>query len=116
MGVSSRFVPETQTLVLEIYGNFDFPTCKTCLRAWRACGDSRPQRLLIDMRRAESIDSSALGLILFLQDKAGAVNAQVEIANCPGPIAEMMQIAGLQTRVRMTGIQEPHNLQHSGRQ
>jgi anti-anti-sigma factor len=113
MGVSSRFAPGTETLVLEVFGSFDFPTCKACLRAWRKGGASRPRRLVIDMRRAESIDSSALGLILFLQDKAAAASAELEVANCPRPIEEMMQIAGLQTRVRITALQGPDNHRRS---
>src|SRR3954463_16219346 len=39
----------------------------------------------IDLNDVEYLDSSALGMLLMLREKAQAVNQSVVLANCPAP-------------------------------
>ena len=49
--------------------------------------------LEIDMAGVEYLDSSALGMLLILKERAGANNKRVAITNCRGAVKQVLDIA-----------------------
>lgn len=52
--------------------------------------------LVIDMSQVQYMDSAALGILLYVRDKAKALSRTVELANCRGTALEVLQIANFQ--------------------
>ncbi|MCC6534799.1 MAG: STAS domain-containing protein [Burkholderiales bacterium] len=75
-------------------GRFDFGShrdFKTSYEAPLSAADIR--ELEIDMGGVEYLDSSALGMLLILKERAGATNKRVAITNCRGAVKQVLDIA-----------------------
>lgn len=79
---------------ISLKGRFDFTT----QRAFRQCyvlaleaGDVL--ELEIDLGAVEALDSSALGMLLVLREKAQAANKTVSLANCRGAVRQTLDLA-----------------------
>ena len=80
------------TILLQ--GRFDFGAhreFKTSYEAPLSAADIR--ELEIDMGGVEYLDSSALGMLLILKERAGATNKRVAISNCRGAVKQVLDIA-----------------------
>jgi anti-anti-sigma factor len=56
-------------------------------------GASDVRQLEIDMGGVEYLDSSALGMLLILKERASATNKTVAITNCKGAVKQVLEIA-----------------------
>ncbi|MBM3986497.1 MAG: STAS domain-containing protein [Planctomycetes bacterium] len=72
------------TLTLHIAGRFDFRSREAFLRSYEEC-EREPSAFLVDLRDAEYIDSSALGMLLLLRDFAASKGARVTLER-PRPL------------------------------
>jgi HptB-dependent secretion and biofilm anti anti-sigma factor len=77
-----------------LQGRFDFgshrdfkASCEEPLGASDVC------EIEIDMGGVQYLDSSALGMLLILKERAGATNKQVAITNCRGVVKQVLDIA-----------------------
>ena len=52
--------------------------------------------LVVDMGDVQYMDSAALGILLYVRDRAKASGREVELANCRGAALEVLQIANFQ--------------------
>jgi len=52
---------------------------------------------LIDMGAVDDLDSSALGMLLLLRERAGGETANIKIQRCRPDIIEMLKMANFQT-------------------
>jgi anti-anti-sigma factor len=80
--------------VIRLQGRFDFSahrelrdSCSTLL----ASGDVR--ELEIDMGGLDYMDSSALGMLLLLKERADAASKRVALHNCKGTVRQVLDIA-----------------------
>ena len=55
----------------------------------------------IDMSAVDYIDSSALGMLLMLRDKAKAANREVALSNCSGAVKQVLDIANFSKLFRV---------------
>jgi len=79
---------------IALQGRFDFCAhreFKTSYEAPLSATDVR--ELEIDMGGVEYLDSSALGMLLILKERAGATNKRVAITNCRGAVKQVLDIA-----------------------
>ena len=79
---------------IQLQGRFDFGAhreFKSCYEAPLGAADVR--ELEIDMAGVEYLDSSALGMLLILKERAGATNKRVAITNCRGTVKQVLDIA-----------------------
>jgi anti-anti-sigma factor len=75
-------------------GRFDFGSHRDFKTSYEALlGVSHVRELEIDMGGVEYLDSSALGMLLILKERAGASNKRVAIANCRGAVKQVLDIA-----------------------
>jgi anti-anti-sigma factor len=75
-------------------GRFDFGSHREFKTSYEApLGAAGVDELHIDMGGVEYLDSSALGMLLILKERAGATNKRVAITNCRGAVRQVLDIA-----------------------
>lgn len=80
--------------VVKLQGRFDFNSH----REFRECVDGVLQQgdvreIVVDLGGVEYLDSSALGMLLMLRDKARGSSKEVVLANCKGAVKQVLDIA-----------------------
>ncbi len=80
--------------VVRLQGRFDFNSH----REFRECVDAVLQQavvreLVVDLGDVEYLDSSALGMLLMLRDKARSSGKEVALINCKGAVKQVLDIA-----------------------
>ncbi len=82
-----------QNATIRLQGRFDFNTH----RDFRAAADTALQaphtQISVDFGEVDYLDSSALGMLLMLRDKARAANKTVSLVNCGGSVRQILDIA-----------------------
>ena len=79
-----------------ISGRFDF-SMNNEFRKILSDSSNSGEKYLIDMGAVEDLDSSALGMLLLLREKAGGDSANIKIQKCRPDIMEMLKMANFQT-------------------
>lgn len=79
-----------------IKGRFDF-SMNSEFRKILSDDDCNGSKYNIDMGAVEDLDSSALGMLLLLREKAGGDASNIVIARCRPDIVEMLKMANFQT-------------------
>jgi HptB-dependent secretion and biofilm anti anti-sigma factor len=79
---------------IRLLGRFDF----NAHREFRAAmdtvlADAAARDLMVDLGGVEYLDSSALGMLLMLRDKAKASGRSVALTNCRGVVKQVLDIA-----------------------
>ena len=92
MTVQANFDESSQKLTIAVDGRFDFSAHKEFRESYEN-SDSSPASFSIDMKSANYIDSSALGMLLLLRDHAGGDHAEVEIVNCSADVKKILTIS-----------------------
>lgn len=88
-------------VVIAVKGRFDFYVHKEFRDAYeQALQQGRPGKFVIDLAETDYIDSSALGMLLVLKERAGAETA-VEIARCTPEVRGILEIANFHTLFRI---------------
>lgn len=80
------------TLVLRVVGRFDYRAREQFLESYEHC-DREPCGFEVDLRDADYVDSSALGLLLTLRDFAAAKGASVRLCNARPLVARTLAAA-----------------------
>lgn len=79
---------------IQLQGRFDFGAHREFKTSYEApLGAPEVRELEIDMAGVEYLDSSALGMLLILKERAGASNKRVAITNCRGAVKQVLDIA-----------------------
>ncbi len=94
MSLMSQVIDDGATVVIAISGRFDFGVHREFRSAYEKA-DTKIQnpKYIIDLKDAEHMDSSALGMLLLLREHAGGDRADVLIAHCSPVIREILDIA-----------------------
>jgi anti-anti-sigma factor len=79
---------------ITLAGRFDFSAhrdFRSCYEA--ALEESDLGEIEIDLARVEYLDSSALGMLLLLKDRADVRNVEMSLTNCRGMVKEILDVA-----------------------
>lgn len=95
MAISAETSATGDELTIAVSGRFDFSSHQQFRDAYEAV-ETAPERYRIDLREANYIDSSALGMLLLLRDYAGGDNAVVEIVNCTADVRKILSISNFE--------------------
>ena len=95
MTISSEVSQTGEELTITISGRFDFSLHQQFRDSYAEL-EKKPLKYRIDMRDANYLDSSALGMLLILRDYAGGDNAEVEILNCNGDVRKILTISNFE--------------------
>ncbi|MCX7627581.1 MAG: STAS domain-containing protein [Methylophilaceae bacterium] len=81
-------------ITLSLTGRFDFNTHREFRDAYEAAiKTSGIKELEIDLASVDYLDSSALGMLLMLKERAGARNIQLFLTGCKGAVKQILDIA-----------------------
>lgn len=79
---------------VRLEGRFDFDTHREFRSTVEAVLQDPASTLVrIDLGGVDYLDSSALGMLLMLRDKASATNRKVALANSRGNVRQVLEIA-----------------------
>ena len=92
MSLTVHHDPDLDCVTLQLGERFDF----TVHRDFHdACLGGRPARsYVIDLGEVNSMDSSALGMLLLLREHAGADRAEIRIVNADTSLRGTLRVAG----------------------
>jgi anti-anti-sigma factor len=80
--------------VIRLLGRFDFNSHREFREAVdTALGAEDSKEVAVDLGSVEYLDSSALGMLLMLRDKAHGAGKTVSLANCRGAVRQVLDIA-----------------------
>ena len=80
--------------VIRLLGRFDFNSHREFREAVdKALGAEDSSEVAVDLGSVEYLDSSALGMLLMLRDKAHGAGKTVSLANCRGAVRQVLDIA-----------------------
>jgi anti-anti-sigma factor len=91
MAVSSEISPDGHQLTIFITGRFDFASHQDFREAYEPLKNI--QRYVVDLRGANYLDSSALGMLLLLRDHAGGEHSVIELINCNSDVSKILHIS-----------------------
>lgn len=86
-------VTTDQNATIRLQGRFDFNTHREFRASVESALQEAPHQLQVDLGGVDYLDSSALGMLLMLRDKALAVNKAVSLVNCRGSVRQVLDIA-----------------------
>ena len=90
-------------VIIRLIGRFDFSSHRefrdTMSDALKAVGDG--DELWVDLSGVEYLDSSALGMLLILRDKASNIRCEVILSNCKGAVKQVIEIANFNKLFRL---------------
>lgn len=80
--------------VIRLQGRFDFNAHREFREAIdTSLADATNREVMVDLADVDYLDSSALGMLLMLRDKAKALGRAVTLANCRGAVKQVLDIA-----------------------
>ena len=88
----SKTSDEDVVLTISVTGRLDINSYKEFTSAYKEMQETI-SRYVIDMKGLEYMDSSALGMILMLRERAGGENAKIVIVNCTPGIKKILKTA-----------------------
>ncbi len=79
---------------LVLKGRFDFNSQRLFRSSYDApLGSKDIKQLEFDMGDVEYLDSSALGMLLLLKERASAAGKDIVLSNCRGTVKQVLEIA-----------------------
>jgi anti-anti-sigma factor len=83
-----------QLAKVALNGRFDFTAHRAFRSAYEeAFGFADITEVAVDMDGVDYLDSSALGMLLIMRDKAQAAGKKIKLMNCRGTVAEVLRVA-----------------------
>jgi len=92
MAVSTQINNDFSEVKLRLQNRFDFDSHEDFGRALEYANKYPHANFVIDFSDVESIDSSALGMLLLLRDALGGDSAKIQIVRCKSDILEEFRI------------------------
>jgi len=92
MDVTSQSDNGTTTILLR--GRFDFTAHRLFKQTYEvALADKNVREVVLNMSGVEYLDSSALGMLLILRDRAGEASKSVALGDCSSSVKEVLRVA-----------------------
>lgn len=94
---------------LTITGRFDFNQHSEFRNGYR--NENPGADYIVNMKNADYLDSSALGMLLLLREHAGSENAKISIINTPAEIKKIFKNANFESLFKISWIPfSPHRV------
>lgn len=97
MGINSTQIKTNissngQTCTITVNGSFDFNLVKLFRNSYSELNPV-PEKIIIDLRHTETIDSAALGMLINMKKSLGKDDRAIEIQNCNSTVKRILSIA-----------------------
>jgi anti-anti-sigma factor len=90
MSVVSEVSQDGQKLTILVKGRFDFGKHQEFSDSYK---NYKPSSVVVDLKEATYLDSSALGMLLLLRDHAGGENSDVRVINGSSDVRKILAIS-----------------------
>ena len=92
--MQANFVLNGNTATVALVGRFDFNAHREFRETIdKALAEAAVRQLVLDFKNVDYIDSSALGMLMLLKEKADSTHRQVRLLNCTGATRQVLEIA-----------------------
>jgi anti-anti-sigma factor len=78
---------------IKLQGRFDFNAHREFREAVDGAIAGTGREIVVDLGIVDYLDSSALGMLLMLRDKAKGANREISLSNCKGSVKQVLDIA-----------------------
>ena len=92
MAVTSVISEDGSKLTIAIKGRFDFAKHQEFRDAYEKL-QLKPQLIVVDLKEATYLDSSALGMLLMLRDYAGGDDSDIRVINSNSVVCKTLEIS-----------------------
>ena len=93
MSVNTEVTADGLKLTIAIKGRFDFAKHQQFRESYEKLSDKRPSSIVVDLKEATYLDSSALGMLLLLRDHAGGDESDVRLINSSSDVRKILAIS-----------------------
>ena len=93
MPVVTEVSQDGQKLTISVKGRFDFAKHQEFRESYE---DKKLSAVVVDLKEATYLDSSALGMLLLLRDHAGGENAEIKLTNANADVRKILAISNFE--------------------
>ncbi|WP_223544339.1 STAS domain-containing protein [Pseudomonas sp. A-B-19] len=90
MSVVTEVSPDGQKLTISVKGRFDFAKHQEFRQSYE---NTKLSAVVVDLKDATYLDSSALGMLLLLRDHAGGDDSDVRVVNSSTDVRKILAIS-----------------------
>ena len=90
MSVITEISPDGQKLTISVKGRFDFAKHQEFRQSYE---DKALAEVVVDLKEATYLDSSALGMLLLLRDHAGGDDSDIRVVNSNCDVRKILAIS-----------------------
>jgi HptB-dependent secretion and biofilm anti anti-sigma factor len=101
MPVTSDVSADTKITTIKISGRFDFAVQNEFRDCYCNASPEQKMAFVIDMSKANYMDSSALGMLLMMREYLGGNVADIGISHCSADIKNILKVANFQSLFKM---------------
>ncbi|MBH3427750.1 STAS domain-containing protein [Pseudomonas alkylphenolica] len=91
MGVISELSQDGKKLTIKVKGRFDFGKHQEFREAYER--NAQPASVVVDLKEATYLDSSALGMLLLLRDHVGGDDSEIRVVNTSSDVRKILAIS-----------------------
>lgn len=99
MSIETKLTEDNKYFYMIIVGVFDFTVMNEFRNAYGEYTDNSTE-VVVDMRGTTTIDSSALGMLLIMQEKLDKRDREIRIINCNPDILRIFEITKFDTKFK----------------
>jgi anti-anti-sigma factor len=92
MSLSKSSSADGKVLTIQIRGKFDFNLVQSFRQAYADIG-SGTEKVVVDLRETDYMDSSALGMLLNMKKTLSETIDTIQISNCRPQLKKILQIS-----------------------
>ena len=86
----------SQQVIMRLDGRFDFEARRDFDNGVQQALADKAQQIVVNLSAVEYMDSSALGMLLVLRDKANAQGKRVVLGETRGMVKKILEVANFQ--------------------
>lgn len=90
MAVNAEMSQDGKKLTIQVKGRFDFGKHQEFREAYER---RQPASVVIDLKDATYLDSSALGMLLMLRDHVGGDDSEIRVVNTSSDVRKILAIS-----------------------
>lgn len=91
MSVSYQIDPTGKSITIYVTGHFDFRLVTEFRRAYSAI--ENPERVIVDLAKTDYIDSSGLGILIYLRKHFNCQKDDIHLINCNNEVTKTFAVA-----------------------